>query len=120
MTMADAWDEYLKHQQSPAPGAARSGGRMFGALFGGTAPGGGIQPNGQGLYTPGIMGQAQPGPATPINYAAIRNLLNSGVLRTGTVAAPSASIAAPAAEPTVTGPQNGGLARLFSIFGGMR
>jgi hypothetical protein len=101
--MADAWDEYLKR--------AQSGGDVFGSLSGG------LTPNKQGLYTPGLR-MPPVGPATPINYGAIRNLLSSGVLRTGQVAAPEpAALAAP--EPAAPPQRSNPLALLFSLFGGL-
>lgn len=89
--MADEWDTYLKRQQSEGSSTHTVGSNPFasipllGALFGsmgGTSSG--IRPNKQGLYTPSL-GEMPVGPPTPINYGAIRNLLNSGVLRTGQV-----------------------------------
>jgi hypothetical protein len=113
--MADAWDEYLKRQQ-PAP----SKGGLFGSLFAGmSGSSGGLQPNKQGMYTPSLMGRMpEAGPATPINYGAIRNLLNSGVLRNGgQVAQPPP---APAPEPVEAPAQSAHpLARLFSLFAGL-
>lgn len=101
--MADQWDEYLKRQQPTG------GGSSFGSL----------KPNKQGMYTPNLS-MPQPGPATPINYGAIRNLLNSGVLRTGQVAQPQPM---PAVQPEpAPAPQQAAhpLSRLFSLFGGLR
>ena len=117
----DAWDTYLKRQQQPAP---RPGSSLFGLLSAGTGGTGGIRPDKRGMYTPSLMGQmGQPGPATPINYQAIRNLLSSGVLRGGSGApvAPTPAQPAPELTPLPQGetPQNP-LARLFSVFGGMR
>jgi hypothetical protein len=114
--MADAWDEYLRRQQPTTP---RSGMGLFGSLFGGAPQGGvgGIQPNKQGMYSPSLMPMPV-GPATPINYGAIRSLLNSGVLRTGTVAPPPVAAPEPVPAPEPERPDNP-LARLASLFAGM-
>jgi hypothetical protein len=129
--MADAWDEYFRRQQEPArpqatmsPNISGSLPSIFGSLFSfrkssAPQPSGGLTPNKQGLYTPSLMGQMpQPGPATPINYPAIRNLLNSGVLRTGTVAPMPAPAPEPAPAPAPQAPDNP-LARLASVFAGI-
>lgn len=92
--MADSWDEYIKRQQSgqaqqPVPQQADNPfftSPLFGSMFGGRPQPqqqqGVIGPDSKGMYTPSL-GQMPVGPATPINYGAMRGLLNSGVLRNG-------------------------------------
>jgi hypothetical protein len=123
--MADAWDTYIQRQQS---GAGSSGGGqpnplsnipIFGALFSalGMGSSGGIKPDGRGMYTPSV-GQMPVGPPTPINYGAIRSLLNSGALRTGQVnMAQPMPAPEPVADPAPQKPKHP-LASLLSLFGG--
>ena len=89
------WDEYIRHQQStPLQTPSEDGGALFGALFGG------LSPKKTTSKLPGHVGadQMPVGPATPINYGAIRSLLNSGVLRGGTPAV------APPVDPVTADP----------------
>jgi hypothetical protein len=125
----DQWDEYIRRMQEnqPAPTSDSSSSIPFASLFSllsGTGQSGssGIQPNAQGMYTPSAManGAMQPGPPTPINYAAIRNLLNSGVLRTGSVTPMPAPTPTPVPAPAPTAGGDNPLARIFSLFGGAR
>lgn len=104
--MADAWDEYIKRQQSaPAQTVSTAPSNplsiLFGAL-GGLIPGmgsssqGAIRPDLRGMYTPSV-GEMPVGPPTPINYGAMKSLLNSGVLR-----APGVPMPTPAPQPAPT------------------
>jgi hypothetical protein len=139
--MADAWDEYIKKQQSgetsqPVQQAqpkylwdAPMLGGMFG-MFGGSAGSGGskfsnsnsIKPDARGLYTPSI-GEMPVGPPSPIDYGRIRNLLNSGVLKTGEMAPMPATAPAPAPSQPSQQPTDflgGLLGRIFGLSGEAR
>lgn len=131
----DNWDEYLRSIQSgtsaPVTQPAQSGGflsQLLGNLLNrgqsnsqNGAPVGGVpKPNGQGMYTPGMM-MASAGPSTPINYSAIKSLLNSGVLKPGgqQPQAPEAP-SEPATPEPAAAPKQNPLDMLFSsIFGGL-
>lgn len=124
--MTDAWGTYLQQQANPQPVQKQTTGNPFLDLLlgrtsgggGGAGPGQVPRPNGQGLYTPGIN-MAGAGPPTPINYAAIRNMLNSGVMQTGKV--PPMPTPAPAAAPPPAAPPQASSFEnvLSSLFGGL-
>jgi hypothetical protein len=128
--MADAWDDYIKNiqnggQQPAAPAQPQQGG-FLGMLLsnilkpaqgGGNVGVGGVPtPNKQGMYTPSLN-MAAAGPSTPINYAAIKNLLNSGVMQTGKVPPQPLPMAPPAPPPPTPAPEakKGPLDMLFSF-----
>lgn len=133
----DPWEEYIRTVQSGGqvqqqqPQQTAPGG-LLGILFGlgnknqtptGAGPGQVPKPNKQGMYTPGLQ-MAAAGPTTPINYSAIKHLLNSGVMQTGKVAPMPEPVVEQAPAPTpVPKPEGGGnpfaniLSALFG-FGG--
>lgn len=129
--MADNWDAYIQSVQNgvqPTTASKPQGSflqQLFASLLNkntgqGAGPGQVPKANGQGLYTPGLN-MAPAGPSTPINYAAIKNLLNSGVLKTGTVPTPPQEPTVPMQEAAPEQPKKSPLDMLFSsIFGGFR
>lgn len=120
--MSDAWDVYLRNQQNPQQPQKRSMGiPLLDMLLGrsgqgGAGPGQVPKPNWQGMYTPGVD-MAAAGPPTPINYSAIRNMLNSGVMQTGQVPPTPQPAAPPPAPPPAPKDDNPFAAILSSIFG---
>jgi hypothetical protein len=130
--MPDAWDTYIHRQQSQGPTTSSPGmanpfegvpffRNIWGALgldggSGGSGPGA-LKPNKQGLYSPSMMPMPV-GPPTPINYGAIRSLLNSGAMRTGQVNAPQ-PMPAPVEEPAPAQKPKSPLASLLSLFSGI-
>jgi hypothetical protein len=127
--MADQWDAYIQGIQNgvPQPVAPKPKNfveQLLGTLLG-TAGNGKVgvgqapTPNKQGLYTPSLA-MANAGPPTPINYAAIKNLLNSGVMKTGQVAPmPPQPVQEAPPPPAAPAPKKGPLDMLFgALFGG--
>lgn len=130
----DNWDEYIRGIQSgtskPVTQPQQSGGflqQLLGSLLKAPSQGTGLagpgqvpKPNGQGLYTPG-MALAPAGPSTPINYAAIKNLLNSGVLKPeGQQPQAPATPNDPSTPEPAAAPKKNPLDMLFSsLFGGL-
>lgn len=126
--MADAWDEYIRQIQSGGTQQQPSSqGGVLGALFSalmskgnpsGAGPGEVPVANKKGMYTPGLD-MAAAGPSTPINYSAIRGLLNSGVMQSGKV--PPMQMQPAPAPPTPTPPAASGgnpiTSILSSLFG---
>lgn len=128
--MADPWTDYLASQSQPqaAPAGPQQGGFLGmllnslmkrGGQQGGAGPGQVPRPDFQGMYTPGVN-MAAAGPPTPINYGAIKSMLNTGVLRDPATAAPPPVAPAPAPAPVAPPKEKNPLGDfLGSLLGGI-